>query len=134
MLDKCEIMSVHLRINQAGGLFDNGRRSPNFVRERVLDLHHDGVSQRTIAQQLCASRRFVQNVLRDYDLTNSCFQPPKRHKGHTVLTPDAAECIEILNLVSVPPNFRIDLFWMAFYTPRTNLIQVQLPNSLETNY
>ena len=22
-------------------------------------------------------------------------QPPKRHKGHTVLTPDAAECIEI---------------------------------------
>ena len=91
MLDKC----VQLRINQAGGLFDNGRRLPNFVRERVLDLHHGGVSQRTIAQQLWASRRFVQNVLRDYDLTNSCFQPPKRYKGHTVLTPDAAECIEI---------------------------------------
>ena len=60
-----------------------------------MDLHQDGVSQRTIAQQLWASRRFVQNVLRDYDLTNSCFQPPKRHKGHTVLTPVAAECIEI---------------------------------------
>ena len=73
----------------------NDRRLRNFVRERVLDLHHDGVSQRTIAHQLCASRRFVQNVLRDYDLTNSCFQLPKRHKGHTVLTPDAAECIEI---------------------------------------
>ena len=60
-----------------------------------MDLHHDGVSQRTIAQQLWASRRLVQNVLRDYDLTNSCFQPTKSHKGHTVLTPDAAECIEI---------------------------------------
>ena len=76
-------MFVQLSINQAGGLFDNGRRLPIYVRERVLDLHHDGVSQRTIAQQLCASRRFVQNVLRDYDLTNSCFQPPKPHKGHT---------------------------------------------------
>ena len=42
MLDKCEIMSAQLRINQAGGLFDNGRRLPNFVRERVLDLHYDG--------------------------------------------------------------------------------------------
>ena len=133
MLDKC----VQLRINQAGGLFDNGRRLPNFVRERVLDLHHDGVSQRTIAQQLWASRRFVQNVLRDYDLTNSCFQPPKRHKGHTVLTPDAAECIEIekfVNLVSIPPNYRIDLYWMAFYTQRTCLIQVRLSNLLETTY
>ena len=103
MLDKC----VQLRINQAGGLFDNGRRLPNFVRERVLDLHHGGVSQRTIAQQLWASLRFVQNVLRDYDLTNSCFQPPKRYKGHTVLTPDAAECIEIEKICkpSIPPLY-----------------------------
>ena len=102
-----------------------------------MDLRHVGVFQRTIAQQLCASRSFVQNALRDYDLTNSCFQPPKRHKGHTVLTPDAAECIEIekfVNLVSIPPNYRIDLYWMAFYTQRTCLIQVQLSNLLETTY
>ena len=98
VLDKCEIMSMQLRISQAGGLFDNNRRLPNFVREMVLDLHYDGVSQRTIAQQLCTSRHFVPNVLGDYDLTNSFFQPPKRHKGHTFLTPDAAEYIKIEKL------------------------------------
>ena len=103
-----------------------------------MDLHQDGVSQRTIAQQLWASRRFVQNVLRDYDLTNSCFQPPKRHKGHTVLTPVAAECIEIEKICK-PGIYTSELqnrlvLAMAFFTQRTCLIQVQLPNSLETNY
>ena len=109
-----------------------------FVRERVLDLHHDGVSQRTISQQLCTSRYFVQNVLCDYDLTNSCFQPPKRHKGHTVLTPDAAECIEIEKLCK-PSIYTSELqnrlvLVGVLYTPWTYLIQVLLPSSLETNY
>ena len=79
VLNKCEIMSVQLSIIQAGRIFDNGRCLPNFVRERVLDLHHNGVFQRTIAQQLYASRSFVQNVLRDYDLTlDSTTKTPQR--------------------------------------------------------
>ena len=82
VLVKCEIMSVQLRVNQAGGLFDNGRRLPNFVHERVLDLLHDGVSQRTIAQQFCTSRHFVQNVLRDYDLTNSFSTTETPQRSH----------------------------------------------------
>ena len=91
-------MSVQLRVNRAGGLFDNGRNLPHFIRERVLDLHHNGASQRQIAQEPGTSRHFVQNVLRDYDLTNSCFQAPKGHRGRTVLTPNAVECIEIEKL------------------------------------
>ena len=87
-------MSVQLRINHTGGLYDNGRSLPQFIRERVLDLHHEGVSQRGIAQELSTSRHFVQNVIRDYDATNSSCQPAKSHKGHFVPTPNAMECIE----------------------------------------
>lgn len=87
-------MSVQLRINQSGGLYDNGRNLPQFIRERVLDLHHAGLSQRGIAQELCTSRHFVQNVMHDYDATNSSCQPVKGHKGRFVLTPNAIECIE----------------------------------------
>lgn len=91
-------LSVQLRINQSGGLYDNGRYLPQFIRERVLDLAHEGMSQRRIAQELTTSRHFIQNVVRDYDLTNSSFQPGKSHKGRSVLTPNAVECIEIEKL------------------------------------
>lgn len=87
-------MSVKLRINHAGGPYDNGRSLPPFIRERVLDLHHEGVSQRGIAQELRVSRHLVQNVIRDYDATNSSCQLLKSHKGYSILTPNAIECIE----------------------------------------
>ena len=47
---------------------------------------------------------------------------------------NALKLKKFVNLVSIPPNYRIDLYWMAFFTQRTCLIQIQLPNSLETNY
>ena len=102
-------MSVQLRINHAGGLYDNGRSLPQFIRERVLDLHHEGISQRGIAQELSTSRHFVQNVIRDYDATNASCQPLKSHKGHSVLTPNAIECIEsekLCNQVFIVQNCR----------------------------
>ena len=70
-------MSVQSRINHAGGLYDNGQSLPQFIRERVLDLHQEGISQRGIAQELSTSRHFVQNVIRDYDATNASCQPLK---------------------------------------------------------
>ena len=87
-------MSVQLRINHAGGLYDNGRSLPQFIRERVLDLHHEGISQRGIAQELSTSPHFVQNIIHDYDATNPSCQPLKSHKGHSMLTLNAIECIE----------------------------------------
>lgn len=71
-------MSVQFRINQSGG-------------------RYIGQSQYLIAQEIWTSRHFVQNVLCDYNLTNSCYQQPKRH-GCSVLTPNAIECIEIEKL------------------------------------
>lgn len=35
-------MSVQLKINQFGGLYDNARKVLFFVRERVLDLNNIG--------------------------------------------------------------------------------------------
>ena len=87
-------MSVQLRINQSGGLYDNGRGLPQFYRERVLDLYHQGFSQRQIAQELSTSRHFIQNVLLGYDTTNSSCQPAKSHRGRSSLSPNAIELIE----------------------------------------
>ena len=87
-------MSVQLRINHAGGLYDNGRSLPQFICERVLDLHHEGISQRGIAQELSTSHHFIQNVIRDCNATNTSCQPTKSHKGHSVLAQNAIECIE----------------------------------------
>ena len=55
----------------SGGIYDNGRRLSQLLRERVLDLHHDGMSPQLIANEGKSSRHFVQNVLRDYDQNNS---------------------------------------------------------------
>lgn len=91
-------MSVQLRENQNGGIYDNGRRNSRLLRERVLDLNHQGFSQRRIAQEVRSSRHFVNNVLLEYDITNSNQPPAKKHKGRTVLSPDACECIEVEKL------------------------------------
>ena len=96
---------MKLRNNKAGGLFDNGRNLPHYIPERVLDLHHNRASQRQIAQEVGTSRQFGQNVLRDYDLTNSYFPAPKGHTGRTVLTPNAVEYIEIEKLCKPMQEF-----------------------------
>ncbi|XP_020616011.1 uncharacterized protein LOC110054023 [Orbicella faveolata] len=87
-------MSVKLRINHAGGPYDNGRSPAQLIGERFLDLHHEDVSQKGIAQELSTSRHFVQNGMRDCDATNTSCQPAKSHRGHSVLTPSTIECIE----------------------------------------
>ena len=48
--DKCfEILGrCNLRINRQQGIYDNGRALPQIYRERILDLYHQGISQRDI--------------------------------------------------------------------------------------
>ena len=69
--------NIQLRINQRGGLYDNGRRHSQILREQVLNLNNAGHSQRFIANDLKTSRHFVSNVLRDYNITNSSFPKSK---------------------------------------------------------
>lgn len=92
-------MSVQFRINQSGG-------------------RYIGQSQYLIAQEIWTSRHFVQNVLCDYNLTNSCYQQPKRH-GCSILTPNAIECIEILQTLQTEYLYCWDLKKTCYewYTP-----------------
>ena len=101
-------MSVQLKINQSGGLYDHGRDLPRYIRDRVLDLHHEGVSQRAIAQAVSTSRHFIQNVIRNYDAINSSLLQPKSHKGRTVLSPNVIDCLEIEKL-SKPSTYCSEL-------------------------
>ena len=38
-------LQVQLRQNINGGIYDNGRPLPTMYRDRILDLHHDGLSE-----------------------------------------------------------------------------------------
>ena len=40
---------IQLRLNWVGGIYDCGRRLSQLLRERVLDLHHDGMTPQLIA-------------------------------------------------------------------------------------
>ena len=73
-------MSVQLRINHAGRLYDNGRSLPQFIRERVLDLHHEGVSQRhrTRTKSKSALRPKRYSRLRCYKLLLSAYEKSQR--------------------------------------------------------
>ena len=47
--------NIQLRVNANGGLYDNGRAPPSLVRERILDLNHQGLGQRAIAREVRTS-------------------------------------------------------------------------------
>ena len=59
---------IQLRLNRLGGIYGNGRRNgrrlSQLLRERVLDLHHDGMNPQLIANEVKSSRHFVRNVSR----------------------------------------------------------------------
>ena len=47
--------SIQLRLNRLGGIYDNGCRLSQLLRERVLDLHHEGMSPQLIANEVKSS-------------------------------------------------------------------------------
>ena len=85
--------------NQDGKLYDNGRNYPKLLREEVLDLNHDGMSQRAIARELRTSRCFIQNVLADYDHTGSSLQHLRDPPERSIMTPEVICCVETEKLM-----------------------------------
>ena len=77
-----------------GGIYDNGRRLSQLLRERVLDLHHDGMNPQLIADEVKSSRHFVRNVLRDYDLNNSSMPKMRETQPRSKLGRDVVEYLE----------------------------------------
>ena len=90
--------NIQLRINQRGGLYDNGRRHLQILREQVLNLNNVGHNQRFVANDLKTCRHFVSNVLRDYNITTSSFHKIKVIPQRPKMTDDVIEYVEVEKL------------------------------------
>ena len=83
-----------LNLNQQLGIFDNGKALPQIYRERVLDLHHEGFSQREISESVRVSVGYVNKVIQLYEDNNTSLARPRRTPARNIVTPDVAEYIE----------------------------------------
>jgi len=54
-------------VNRQQGIYDNGKALPRVYRERVLDLHHQGFSQREISQNMRVSVGYINKVVQFYE-------------------------------------------------------------------
>ena len=90
---------IKMAVNRKGGLYVHGTKLPPMFRERVPDLYHENISQRQIAQLTRTSLHFVQNVIRDYNVTNSSLQPPKSACPRQKMTGDVVDFIEMEKLL-----------------------------------
>ncbi len=65
------------------------------VRERILDLNHQGLGQRAIAREVRTSHRFVKKVISNYDVTNSSIRTPRANFPEPKIDANVLEYIEV---------------------------------------
>ncbi|KAM7435727.1 hypothetical protein ABFA07_014385 [Porites harrisoni] len=87
--------NIQLRVNANGGLYDNGRALPSLVRERILDLNHQGLGQRAIAREVRTSHTFVKKVTSSYNVTNSSIRTPRTNFLEPKIDANVLEYIEV---------------------------------------
>lgn len=84
-----------MRVNANRGYYDNGKTLPTLVRERILDLHHQGQGQRAIAREVRTSHTFVGKVIENYDATNSSIPLPRTSFPEPKIDATVLEYIEV---------------------------------------
>ena len=116
-LSLCTFISaadVRLRQNINGGIYDNGRSLPTMYRDRILDLHHEGLSERQIAREVRLSHTYVGKVIKRYDESNTDLRAQMSHFVKPKVDQTVSEYNECCRLM----NPSIDYFLMASLTQR----------------
>ena len=88
-------------------------------RDRILDLHHDGLSERQIAREVRVSHTYVGKVIKRYDESNTDLRAQRSHFVKPKVDQTASEYSECCRLMS--PTFmevklERDYFLMASFT------------------
>ena len=83
-----------LAVNRQQGIYDNGKFLPQVYRERVLDLHHQGFSQRQISQNVRVSLGYVNKVVQFYEESNLSLAGPRKTPVRNKMSADVVENVE----------------------------------------
>ena len=83
-----------LSLNQQHGIYDNGKALPQVYRERVLDLYHQGSTQRQISRDMRVSIGYVNKVVQFYEQSNSSLPAPRKTPVRNIFTADVVEYVE----------------------------------------
>ncbi|XP_049297350.1 uncharacterized protein LOC125771113 isoform X1 [Anopheles funestus] len=93
-----EYYTCHGGVNQLGGVFVNGRPLPDLVRQRIVELAHNGIRPCDISRQLRVSHGCVSKILSRYYETGSFKAGVIGGSKPKVATPPVVEAIAAYKL------------------------------------
>ena len=83
-----------LAVNRQQRIYDIGKFLPQVYGERVLDLHHQGFSQRQLSQNVRVSIGYVNKVVQLYEESNSSLPRPRKTPVRNKMSADVVEYVE----------------------------------------